>query len=226
MGMPIVRIPPFRLLIKGYQNFLIDPRMDGKAAFRKLLKLLALFVFLVYGVFVKVLHENADNLLGPLLHPLHVKVHLSSNLVLGHLVLIGGVRVGIVDGATVAAGDDHPLARLLLDVVKELREDRIDALLAVDDGEAVPIAPFAVSEGGGLGGVCRIYDGRVEGGASTTEKSFSDSGKVRLRFPRIGGARGVDWGGNGVENVVVIPINRLPLTVETADLLPLRLLHP
>jgi hypothetical protein len=35
----------------------------------------------------------------------------------------------------------------------------------------------------------------------------------------------VGWGGNGVEKIVVITVNRLSLTVKPADLFPLRLLH-
>lgn len=125
-----------------------------------------------------------------------------------------------------AASDNHPLASLLLDVVKELGQDGINGFLAADNGEAVPIAPFTVGKRGWLGRVGSVDQGRIEGSPLTTEKIFGDPGKVGLRFPRIGGARGVGRWRNRVEKVVVIAVNRLPLTVEPAYLFPLRLLHP
>ena len=42
------------------------------------------------------------------------------------------------------AGDDHSLARLLLDVIEQVDQNRINPLLAGNDGQAMAAAPLAV----------------------------------------------------------------------------------
>jgi len=146
--------------------------------------------------------------------------------VLGDFVLRGRIRISIVDRTPVTTGYDHPLACLFLDVVEELWEDRIDVLLAADDGQPMAATSFTISEGGRVSGVGGVNERWVEGAAATTEKIFGDPRKVCLRFPWIGAPRSVIRIGNGKEILIAIPVNRLAFTIESADLFPFRLLHP
>lgn len=161
---------------------------------------------------MEVLHEDAGDLLGPLLHALDVEVDLGADLVFGELVLFGGVGVGVVGGTAVAAGDDDPLAGLFLDVVEEVEEDGVDVLLAVDDGEAVSAGAFAV---GGVG----------DGASFTAEELFGDAGELDVGFPGVGAAGGVLKGPVGGEGVSVTAVDGLGFAVEAAEFLVFRLLH-
>lgn len=91
MGMPVIGVAPFVLLIELEEDFFIHPGLDGELGLFEALKLLALFIFPIGGVLLKVLHENPDDFLGPLFHPLDVKVDFGAYLVLGDFVLFGGV---------------------------------------------------------------------------------------------------------------------------------------
>ena len=83
--------------------------------------------------------------------------------------------------APVAAGDDDPFAGLLLEVIEEVDEDGVDALLASDDGKTMATAPLAIEDR--LGFRC---EDRGMGRAPFAPKIFSgDPRKVGLCFPWI-----------------------------------------
>lgn len=175
MGMPIVTIAPFGFLKELDKDFFVHPGLRGELSFLKSLKLLTLFVIAIEGRLLKVLHEKADNFLGPFFHPLDVKVDFSANLMLGGTVFLGGVGIEIVGRTPVAAGDDDSLASLFLDVVEEVDEDGINSFLIVDDGKAVARRAFTVGKRGGLR-VGGVDEGRIEGTPFTAEKVLGDAG--------------------------------------------------
>ena len=82
MRMPIVQVPPLMLLIELDENLPVEPGLDRELRFIKTLKIKAFFVIFIERIFLEVLHEEANDFLGPLLHALDVKVHLSPELVL------------------------------------------------------------------------------------------------------------------------------------------------
>ncbi len=219
MGMPIVPISPFRFLEKLDKDLPIHPGLGSEFSLVITLEVKALFVVLIGERLLKILHEKTNDLLGPLLHTLDVKVNLSANLMLGNLVLFRGVGIGVVRGTAVAAGNNDPLACLLLDEVEQVDKDGIDVLLAAEDGKTV--AARAVGKGSASG----VNERRVNGVALTPEKVLGNARKIRLRFPRIGRTGGVEGGSEGIGEISLIAIDRLPLAIKPPDLFPLRLLH-
>ena len=116
--MPVVSIPPFMFLVEFNEDLFVVPRLNSDVSCWKSLKLLALFVFLIGWILLEILHENAGDLLGPLLHSLDVKIDFRSDLVFGEFILFRGIGIDIVDGTAVAASDDDPFASLFLDIVE------------------------------------------------------------------------------------------------------------
>jgi hypothetical protein len=175
---------------------------------------------------LKILHEKSNNLLGPFLHPLHIKIHLRPNLVLGRSALFRKVRIRIVLRATVPTSDDDPLPRLFLNIVQEINQNRINRLFTPNDRQAMPRMPPTIGEWSGMLRVTYIDNLRIERISLTAEKLLRNLWEIDLRFPRIGRARDVLRRGNGIKMLVMAPIDRIPFTIKPADLFPLRLLHP
>ena len=222
--MPVVDVAPFISLVKLDVNLLVHPGLGDDMGVVLLIALKSgpLLVVLEDGVLLVILDEEGDDLEGLVLEPLHVKVDFGAELVLGGAVLLGGVGVGVVDGTPVAAGDDGAAASLLLQIVEELDQNRIDAFFPMDDGEAVARTSFAVGNGDGGDGLDK---GGIERSAFTAEKIFGDPGKIGFGLPRIGGAGGVLRNGDRTENVAAAPIDVLGLAILPANLLLLRLLQ-
>ncbi len=226
MGMPIVSVAPFIPLKQFDQNLSVHPGLHRKLSLLQTLKLLILFVIVIERRLLKILHDEADDLLGPLLHALHVKVNFGADLVFGGAVLLRGVRIDVMNGTAMSTGDNDSLAGFFLDVVKKLYKNGIDVLLAAEDREAMATAPFTVRKRGWLLRIGGVDDGGVESAPLATEKIFGDPGELGLRFPRIGSARSVGRGVNRVTELTLAAVNPLPFAIEPPDLFRFRLFHP
>jgi hypothetical protein len=118
--------------------------------------------------------------------------------------------------------DDHSFARFLLDEVQKIDEYWVDPLPSSEDRQAVAPLPLAVKKGLGLG-----TEERRIGWIALAPKIFSrDPWKMRLRFPRIDGARRMCWSRKDIKTIACISVDRLCEAISAANLLPLRLFQP
>jgi hypothetical protein len=156
---------------------------------------------------------------------LDVEIDLRANLVFRGAVFFARVGVGVMDRAAVAAGYNHSLASLFLNVVEKVYEDGIDVFFILKDGKAVAGASFAIEARGWLFWIGSVDERRVKGVAFATEELFCNPGEVGLRFPRIGRTGSMGGGCDGVEKIVPAPVNILSFAVAAAQLFSFRLLH-
>lgn len=212
MGVPVIGVPPFVFMVEGDKNLFVEPGLGGCSSFFVALEFEVLFLFLIEGGLLVVLHNVSDNFVGAVFHPLDVKVDFGANLVLGNAVFFGGIGVAVVNGAAVAAGNDDSLAGLLLEVVKEVCEDGIDPFLAAQNGEAVPGAPFTV----GQGGVAHPNKGGIQRCPFTAKEFFGNPREIGVRFPWVRGAGCMDGGANRVKVVVAIAVDVLACRIAAA----------
>ena len=225
VGVAIVSVASFVFLKKLNENFFVHPRLHGKVGFIIALEFKTFFVVFVGGRLLKILHDEPDDFLRPFFHPLDIKIDFSTDLMFRDAVFLGGIRVSVVAGTAVAAGNDDALSGFFLDVVEEFEEDGVDVFFAADDGKAMTAASFAVGEGDGFCGVGKIEDGWIERASLTAEKIFGNAGQIGLRFPGVGGAGGVNEGWGWAKNIALASKNSFPFAVEPTELLSLRLLH-
>ncbi len=132
-----------------------------------------------------------------------------------------------MDGAAVAAGDHHLASRLGLDVIEQVDQDRVDELPFSPDGQRVLLESSAVEVVRRAGGVLMVDVGRVDARALTPEillgdlRVLADVGHLPgVLLPHLMLGRG-----QGVMELVVAPMDELPLGVEPPELFLFRLLH-
>ncbi len=182
----IVAVAPFMGLKELNKNFFVHPGGGGGPD---------VFFFVALescqrGIIRIVVHEVLYDLKRVFFKALNVKVHFGPDLVFRDKVLFGGVGVGVVFRAAVPAGDDHFFAGFFLHKVQQVNEDWVDALFAVDDGEAVAQRPLAVADW--VFGVVGVGDRFMGGVALAAEKVAGDEGETF--FPGVGTARSVGRG--------------------------------
>jgi hypothetical protein len=163
----IVGVPTLAFLVKFDKNFFVEPGLGGKASVRPIIPLEVgpLSLRFVGWMFLVVLHQKGDDFQRLIFHPLDIKIDFGADLMLGRFCLFGGVDVGVVGRTPMTAADDHPLARLFLEVIHELNENGVDVFFAPDDRKSVPRASFAVGEGQGRFfwiGIVRDYIRRIQ----------------------------------------------------------------
>ena len=221
MGVSVISISSFVFVVEGDKDFFVEPGLGGYSPLFVAFELEVLFLFLIEGGLLVILHDESNDFVGPVFHPLDIKIDFGANLVFGKAVFLGGIGVTIMDGAAMATSDDDPLAGLLLQVVKEVGEDGVDALFTAQNGEAVAGAPFTI----GQGGIAYAHKGGIQRCPFTAKEFFGNSREVGVRLPWVGGAGCMDGGANRVKVVVAIAVHVLASCIAAAQLFPLRALH-
>ena len=224
--MVIILVAPLMFLEELNENFLVHPWLDLNFGIIFVIALEGeiLFLVLVFGVLLIVLHEKADDLLRPVFHPLHIKIDLGSDLVLRGSIFLGWVGVSVMDRTAVAAGDDHSFPCLFLDEIQQIQQDTIDIFFAGKDREAMA-SGGAVEKGNGLLRVAVVLDRRVDRAAFAPEKLLGDPGKVGLRLPRIQASGGVDRILDRSIKLIVATVDRLAFAIAKAHFFTFRLLQ-
>ena len=214
MGMVIILVAPLMFLEELNENFLVHPWLDLNFGIIFVIALEGeiLFLVLVFGVLLIVLHEKADDLLRPVFHPLHIKIDLGSDLVLRGSIFLGWVGVSVMDRTAVAAGDDHSFPCLFLDEIQQIQQDTM-------------ASGGAVEKGNGLLRVAVVLDRRVDRAAFAPEKLLGDPGKVGLRLPRIQASGGVDRILDRSIKLIVATVDRLAFAIAKAHFFTFRLLQ-
>lgn len=214
IGVAVIFVPPFMGLEQLDENFFVHPRR-GRAPH------ILFFIALKRSPFI-VIHQDLHDLKRLFFESLDVEVDFGPNLMLGDKVFLGGVRVGIVLRAAVAAGNDHFFTGFFLYVVQKVDEDRVDAFFAVDDGKSVAGRPFAVADR--IFGVVRIRERRMRRISFAAEKIACDPGGASL--PRVGipGRMGRRMDRGGI--FVMVAVDRLAFAVAPPDLLILSMFDP
>lgn len=82
-----------------------------------------------------------------------------------------------------AAGDDYPSSRLLLNVIEKIHQNGVDRFLPVNHRQPMARAPLAVQTR--LGKVGKNHR-RIQRTPLAAKKFFGDFRQVPFRLPRIG----------------------------------------
>lgn len=139
VGVTVVEVAAFFFGEEFDEDFFIHPGFGEGVG-------VIFFVALEFGVFLLVLVggrfgeevlEVFNDQFRVVFHALDVEGNFGADGVFGVLILWGGVDVGVVFGAAMAAGDDDFFVGFVLEVVEEVDEDGVDEFFFVLEGEAM-----------------------------------------------------------------------------------------
>lgn len=225
IGMPVVAIAPFGSALVFDENFFIVPglRRHMRVILFIVLELNIFFLAFVRRGFLVELHQELDDLHRTLFHVLHIEIYLRSHLMLGKLVIFRGIDVGIVHRTAMAARDDDPLACRFLNIVHEIDQNRINALLAMDNGKTMPRAPLTICARSGIHGVAMIHYRRISCAPLAAKEIFRDARQIA--FPGIQRPNLVRGRRNRTEIFVVIAVDIFAFAIAPTHLLVFGLLN-
>lgn len=214
MGMAVVAVAPFVFLVYPDKNFFIHPRLDRGVGLVVAFEFHELAVVFKQRGLLVVLHDESGDFQGPVLHPLDIEIGFGPDLVLGGAIFRRRVCIRVMGRASMAAGHHNPLARLFLDIIKQLDQDRIDPFLARNDWKPMPPPPLTIGKRPGF----RHAEERVGRIAFAAEILAGDLGEVRLGFPRIDGSWRMLRCGKGIQTIFRAAVDRLGRSVAAPDL--------
>lgn len=217
MRMVIVLIAAFVFLMKFDKNLFVHPGLNGYIGvrFSIALKNGVFLLILIDRRLLIILKKKTDDLLGPVFHPLHIKIDLSPNLMFGRSIFFGRVCVRVMNGTAMTTSHNDPLACLFLKKIQQIKKDGIDIFFARNNRKTVPRSRAIRNR---LLRISGIKDWRVERAPLAAKKLLSDAREVRFRFPRIQIARCVKWCLDGCKEVIVTAIDRFRFTITETDL--------
>ena len=124
-----------------------------------------------------------------------------------------------MDGATISAGNDDFFSCFGLDMVKQFYQNRVNKFFSIAQRQAVLLHPPAIKIVHSPIWVFMVNMRRVQTASLAAKELFSNLGlvaNIRL-LPRIGLSDMMLRGLDGIRNFIVVPIDKLPFGVHSAN---------